>query len=155
MKLVVASVSKTSFPWAEEAAREYLERLARYGPVEEWVLKPALFHGDVDAVRSEEGARLLGRLKSGDHLVALDERGDLLGTQGWADLLERAARTGCRRLVFALGGPYGHGPGVREHASKSVSLSPLVLNHQVARVVVLEQLYRVQALRRGEPYHHT
>lgn len=154
MKLVVASVSKTSFVWAQEAARDYLERLSRYGPAEEWVLKPALFHGDVEAVRIEEGTRLLGRLKNGDQLVALDERGELLGTQGWADLLERAARMGCRRLVFAMGGPYGHGPAVRQQALKVLSLSPLVMNHQVARVVVLEQLYRVQALRRGEPYHH-
>ena len=154
MKLVVASCSRAPFAWANEAVRDYLGRLAHYGPTDEWILKPSVFHGDVEAVQRDEGRRLLGRLKPGDHLVVLDERGTLLDTQGWAGILERCARQGCRRIIFALGGPYGHAAAVRERAGTCVSLTPLVLNHQVARVVVFEQLYRVQALLRGEPYHH-
>jgi 23S rRNA (pseudouridine1915-N3)-methyltransferase len=58
------------------------------------------------------------------------------------------------QLVFCIGGPYGHGDAVRERANDTIRLSKLVLNHQVAVVVLLEQLYRGWAILRGDPYHH-
>lgn len=133
---------------------EYLARVRHVLPAEEWVLKPATFRGSVEAVRKDEGARLLERLKAGDVFYVLDERGQALGTEAWRDLVQGAMNGGARRVVFALGGPYGHGDEVRQRAARMLSLSPLVLNHQVARVVVAEQLYRVVSLMRGEPYHH-
>jgi 23S rRNA (pseudouridine1915-N3)-methyltransferase len=57
-------------------------------------------------------------------------------------------------VVFAIGGPYGHGEAVRARAWRTVRLSDLVLNHEVARVVLYEQLYRALTLLEGVPYHH-
>jgi 23S rRNA (pseudouridine1915-N3)-methyltransferase len=61
---------------------------------------------------------------------------------------------GVQRLVFAIGGPYGHAPALREKAHRVLSLSPMVLNHELARVVLVEQLYRAHSLLFGGKYHH-
>jgi len=166
VRLVIASISRLATAgsergggrgkttWADDAAVDYVSRLVRFAPTEEWILKPAAYRGNLDVARAEEGRRLLERLQVGDRLVVLDERGSSTDTKGWAALLERFAQQASRRVIFAIGGPYGHADEVRARADACLSLSPLVLNHQVARVLVLEQVYRVQSLLRGEPYHH-
>ncbi len=154
MKLQLVRVHKGRGGWADDAAAEYTKRLKRYGPFTERVVKPQAFSGDVEAVRRVEAERILKGLRPSDRLIALDERGDALDSHGWARLVERGRQDGVGSLVFALGGPYGHDASVRRKAARVVSLAPMVLNHQVARVVALEQLYRSWTLIRGEPYHH-
>ncbi len=147
-------VGKGSTAWAATAVEDYSRRLRRHGQVEELRLKPARFRGDEDEVRAAEGARILAKVGERDLLVALDERGERLDTQAFAGLLRQARRSGATRLVFAIGGPYGHDPSVRSAARRTVRLSDLVLNHEVARVVLYEQLYRAAKIVAGEPYHH-
>ncbi len=117
-------------------------------------MKPQAFTGNVDAVCQAEADRITRGLGSSARLVVLDERGDSLSSKGWARLVDGARQEGISELVFAIGGPYGHHASLRSRAWRVVSLSPMVLNHQVARVVTLEQLYRAWTLIRGEPYHH-
>lgn len=140
--------------WARDAARDYLRRMPRELPVEEQVVKPVAFKGDVAAVREAEASRLLEQLKPDDLLVALDERGAVLTTEGFRDLVDAAARNGTRRVVFAIGGPYGHGPAVRARADHTLALGKMVINHELARVLIVEQLYRVSTLLWGGSYHH-
>ena len=77
---------------------------------------------------------------------------------GKVEALERlfaeAGDDGAQALVFAVGGPFGHGPAMRARADHVVRLSSCCLNHEVARVVLLEQVYRAWTILRGEPYHH-
>lgn len=153
MKLRLLALGKGAPGWADEAFEDYARRLRRHGGLEEVVLKPEPFRGDVDAVRAAEAERLLARVGSRDRLVALDERGEDLGTDGFVELL-RAGLRAEGSLVFAIGGPYGHGPKVRERAWRVVRLSSLVLNHQIARVVLVEQIYRGFTVIDGIPYHH-
>ncbi len=87
-------------------------------------------------------------------LIAVDERGESRTSEGLAKLLDDAAMSGATPLWFAMGGAYGHAPAVRERARLTLSLSPMVLNHAVARVVLVEQIYRACTIRAGEPYHH-
>lgn len=83
-----------------------------------------------------------------------------VGTWAWRvnseEFAERIARVGneCSRIVVAIGGPYGHDDAMRQRADWLLRLSDMVLNHKVARVVVLEQIYRAWTIIRGEPYHH-
>lgn len=139
-------------PWADEAVAEWTKRLRRAGGLEEEELKPEPFHGDVAAVRDAEAARILGRLGPRDGLVCLDERGERLDTPAFAALVDGLRQQGT--VVFAIGGPYGHGEAVRARARRVVRLSDLVLNHALARVVLVEQLYRAITLLEGTPYHH-
>ncbi len=150
---MLLTVGRGSTAWADEAVNDYAKRSRRYGGIEELRLKPERFRGDVAAVRSAEGARILGALRDRDRLICLDERGRDPDSDGFAALLEQGMQAE-GRLVFAIGGPYGHDPLVRERAWRVVRLSRLVLNHEVARLVLYEQLYRAWTLLHGAPYHH-
>ena len=154
MKMLVLVVGKGGNAWADAAVADYSRRVRRWGTIEERAVKPERFRGDVDAVRAAEGQRMLAKVKPRDRLVVLDERGDDLATDDLVALVRRCRLDGTQRLVFAIGGAYGHDPSVRGAAANVVRLSSFVLNHEVARVVLYEQLYRVNATIAGVPYHH-
>lgn len=92
-------------------------------------------------------------MSTGDRVIILDERGREATSEDIARLIAEAGDNGMP-LVFVVGGPFGHGAAVIERASDSIRLSRMVLNHQVAYIVLVEQLYRAWTIIRGEPYHH-
>ena len=148
----VLLVGKPKERWAQQAVDDYARRLRRHGGVDEAIIKPEKYRGDVHAVRQAEGRRMLASVRPSDRLVVLDERGEGLDTAGFQELVDEGRQLG--PLVFAVGGAYGHDPSVRAAAWRCVRLSDLVLNHEVARVVLYEQLYRAMTLIAGVPYHH-
>lgn len=154
MRIAVLTVGRGGCDWADAAVEDWTRRLRKQVRIEERAVKPERFRGDVDAVRAAEGDRLAAALGPRDTLVVLDERGEDLDTEGFLALIRGARVSGVHRVVFALGGPYGHDPRIRSRADRVVRLSRLVLNHEVARVVLYEQLYRVHTLLAGTPYHH-
>jgi 23S rRNA (pseudouridine1915-N3)-methyltransferase len=149
-RFTVLLVGKPRAGWPQEAVDDYTHRLSRLGGVEEVAVKAERFTGDVDAVRRAEGQRLRERARGS--LVCLDERGDDLNTDGFTQLVDRGRQLG--PVTFAIGGAYGHAPETRAAAWRSVRLSSLVLNHELARVVLYEQLYRAMTRLEGIPYHH-
>ena len=148
----VLIVGRARGGWAEDAVADYSRRLQRMGGIVEESVKAEAFRGDIEAVRSAEAERLLARTGPRDRLVALDERGESPDSLAFSALVDEGRRDGT--LVFAIGGPYGHGEELRRRAWRTVRLSSLVLNHEVARVVLYEQLYRAMTLITGIPYHH-
>lgn len=154
MRLGLLIVGKRGAPWADAGVGVYAKRLRPLGGLEEVHVRPQTYRGDEAAVREAEGARILKRVGPRDRLVVLDERGDDLDTPGFATLLREARASGAPRVWFAIGGPYGHAPATRSRAWRVVRLSSLVLNHDLARVVLVEQLYRAWTLLEGRPYHH-
>ena len=151
-RFLVLTVGKSRASWAQEAVDDYTKRLKRHGGVTEKSVKVETFKGDVEAVRAAEGERLRHAAKKAARLVVLDERGETLDTHAFAKLVDQGRQAGT--LCFALGGAYGHDPATRDAAWKVVRLSDLVMNHEVARVVLYEQLYRSMMLLSGAPYHH-
>ena len=154
MKLVLLTVGRGGFPWAQSAVDEYAKRLRRWGGLTQDHVKVQKYRGDVDAVRAAESQRILDSLSSRDLLIALDERGEDLTTHAFADLVQKARTSGGGKLVFAIGGAYGHAPVLRQRARRVVRLSSAVMNHDIARVVLAEQLYRAMTIVEGIPYHH-
>lgn len=152
MKLVVLRIGRGKTPWADDACAEYSKRARRQLPIEEVLIPPV--KGPTAQARAEEGDNVLSWLKEGDLLVAMDERGKQPSSERFARWIDDAAKTGCKRLVFAIGGPYGHGSVVREQAWRVLALSSMVLNHEVARVVLHEQIYRATDILWGGSYHH-
>ena len=138
--------------WFEPAVEGYAERVRRHAEldlVELPAAKGALPPADA---RRREGEALLSKLKPESWLVALDERGTLLDSLELARLVATARDAG-RELVFAIGGDEGLDTPVRERAWKVLALSRMTLPHRLARLVLMEQLYRAFSLLRGEPYH--
>ncbi len=138
--------------WFEPAVQGYAERVRRHAEldlVELPAAKGALPPADA---RRREGEVLLSKLKPESWLVALDERGTLLDSVELARLVATARDAG-RELVFCIGGDEGLDAPVRDRAWKVVALSRMTLPHRLARLVLMEQLYRAFSLLRGEPYH--
>ncbi|PVX49228.1 23S rRNA (pseudouridine1915-N3)-methyltransferase [Hallella colorans] len=103
--------------------------------------------------KQKEGSLLLKRLQPSDTLVLLDEHGTEFRSLNFASWLQNKKNT-VRRLVFAIGGPYGFDQEVYQRANEKISLSRMTFSHQMVRLVFTEQLYRACTIINGEPYHH-
>ena len=141
--------------WAAEGCEDYLSRLRRYFPVEVVeVPEEDMNRRSADAVLAAEGERLLKRLPAGAHVIALDrERGKPLSSEELARKLSSLGVSGRSHVAFVLGGPLGLSPEVLGRADERLSFGPITLPHALARIVLLEQLYRAVKIERGEKYH--
>jgi 23S rRNA (pseudouridine1915-N3)-methyltransferase len=153
VRLVVAVVGKPRDRHLGAAIEEYETRAARYWPLEVVEVREASGRGvSGDDARTREGARLLERIPDRGMLFACDERGDRLTSAEFARLVS-AARDEAQDVAFAIGGAFGLPDAVRERANRSLQLAPWTLPHELARLVLAEQLYRAGTIVRGEPYH--
>jgi len=132
--------------------RAYAERIEHHARVELIELPAATGSLPPAAARKKEGTELLRRAGEDGWPVAMDERGTVLDSPAFARLIGQARDAG-RDLTFVLGGDEGLDAEVRERAWKVVSLSAMTLPHRLARLVLMEQIYRAFTLLRGEPYH--
>lgn len=142
--------------WAAEGCEDYLERLRRYFPVEVVeVAEEDMNRRPIREVLAAEADRILKRIPAGAHVVALDrERGKQHSSEELARRrLGPLALSGRSHVVFVIGGSLGLAPEVLERADEVWSFGPVTLPHALARVVLLEQLYRAVKIERGEKYH--
>jgi 23S rRNA (pseudouridine1915-N3)-methyltransferase len=141
--------------WTAEGCDDYLSRLRRYFPVEVVeVPEEDMNRRTAEEVLAAEAQRLLKRLPDRAHVVALDrERGKSLTSEDLARKLDALGGSGRSHVAFVLGGPLGLSPDVLDQADERLSLGPITLPHALARVVLLEQLYRAARIERGEKYH--
>ena len=153
MRLVVAAVGKPRDRHLAAAIKEYETRAARYWPLAVAEVREASGRGVSPAdTKRREAERLLERVPEGALLFACDERGDRLTSPDFAALLVQARDT-ARDVAFVVGGAYGLDDAVRRAAARSLQLAPWTLPHELARLVLAEQLYRAGTIARGEPYH--
>ena len=101
----------------------------------------------------EEGEKLLGSLQEGGRLIVLDERGKSMTSVHFAKMLEDFRDSGSKHLTIALGGPDGHCEKVRQRADLLLSFGAMTWPHQIARILLSEQLYRAATILSGHPYH--
>lgn len=151
MKFRIAAVGRPAAGPLRETIAEYEARASRYWPIEviEVRAEPARSRSR-DEVRRIEGARLLERASG--ILVALDERGRSMSTEAFAKwVAERRDRA--EDTTFIIGGAFGLDANARDRASLVLSLSAWTLPHEMARLLLAEQLYRAGTIQRGEPYH--
>ena len=145
MQIRIIVAGKPALAYARAGVEEYLKRLARLGSYELVVIKAGS--------SAEVSARLLER-SVGCYRVALDERGEALDTRRFAEKITALADRGdVKTLAFLIGAADGHTPELRAACDWVLTLSPMTLQHELAVVVLLEQLYRVASLRAGSPYH--
>ena len=156
MKIQFWSLGKTHEPYVKQGIDDFTARASRYFKVE-WVLLPAPKNA---AAMSEpelikkEGQLILGQLGKDDYLVALEETGTLLSSEGLAALLQSRANDSSRNLVFLIGGAFGLADDVLKRANLKWSLSQLVFPHQLVRLILAEQVYRACTILKNEKYHH-
>lgn len=151
MEFLLLTVGKLR-PSYREACDDYLRRLGRYVKLREIEVREASRAPSGAAQREEEAARLLAKRPAGSRLVALAREGAGWSSEALAREVERWQRE-ARPVALAIGGSRGLAPALLAAASDRWSLGPLTLPHELARVVVIEQLYRACTILRGEPYH--
>ena len=141
--------------WAADGAGDYLTRLRRFFPVEVVeVSEEDLNRRSPEKVFATEARKILKRIPAGAYVIALDrEKGEPLASEKLARRLNSLGISGRSHAAFVLGGPLGLSPEVLKRADALVSFGPATLPHALARVVLLEQLYRAAKINRGEKYH--
>lgn len=152
MRIRLLSVGRDRSGLYAPAVEEYARRISRYARFALEEVPEARKAAGTPRARDEEAASLLERIADGERVVLLDERGKE-GTS--LDLARRVASwvEGARDVTLVIGGSDGHGDAIRARAAETLCLSRLTLAHRLARLVLVEQLYRAFTILRGEPYH--
>ncbi len=153
MRLVVAVVGKARNAALGEAIRDYEKRAARYWPLDVHEVREEKATGiSVDKVREREGQRLADRVPERAQTVACDIKGRALDSTQFAEFLQKA-REDDRDLAFLIGGAFGLPGDLTSKSAVKLSLAPWTLPHEIARLILVEQIYRAGTIVRGEPYH--
>lgn len=152
MRLRLIWIGKTKNEHLRALVDDYLQRLMRFARCEVTELRESRLSGDERALVAEEGKRIGGSLASETFTVLLDVEGEQWSSPGLAVELEKWEGQGRRELAFVVGGYLGVSEEVRRRADVRWSLSRLTLTHEMARLVLVEQLYRTYTIRRGLPY---
>ena len=157
MKLTVLAVGKVKKKHFAAGCSDYLGRLPRYTPIDVVEIKDEPVKGgrSPDQIRGREAERIRARIPKGALVFALDERGDTPTSKSLATQLGRIRDQGRREVAFIIGGPLGLEPALRAECDHLLALSAFTLPHELARLVLLEQLYRAFTILAGEPYHNS
>jgi 23S rRNA (pseudouridine1915-N3)-methyltransferase len=153
MRFVVVVVGKPRDANLAAAIREYETRARRYWPLEvHEVREEPARSGSADLVRDREGERLLALVPSSAQVIACDVSGRSMTSEGFSEWL-MGLRERARDVAILVGGAFGLSSAVKDRAAMSVSLAAWTLPHEMARLILAEQLYRAGTIVRREPYH--
>ena len=154
MKVVIISTGKVRQSFIREGEGEYLQRVK--GSFQLEVCELGLDAPDsmtAEEVQGREAKALLRKVKEYDYVIALDERGKRLTSEGFSRLIESRMNVGTKTVGIIIGGAYGLSESVRQRADYVLSLSDLTFPHQLARLVIVEQCYRAYTMLKGTGYH--
>lgn len=158
MKFTFLTIGKIKEKWMRQGIDEYLKRLSPIAKVE--ILSPdeekmpenpspAL----KEKVMEKEGEKLLKYLKDEGFLILLDLKGKPVTSEELAHIIRQKMVSGTSHFFFMIGGPYGNGENIRKRANLKISISAMTFTHQMARLILAEQVYRAMKIIRHEPYH--
>ena len=158
MSMTVLCVGRMKEKPYRQMADEYRKRLSRYGKFEEIevpdLAEPAHSSEALEAaVRKKEGEQLLARIRPGDYVVALTIEGTMRDSEELSRRLTQLTLQGHSSIVFVIGGSLGLSEEVVRRADEQLSMSRMTFPHQLARVMLYEQIYRAMKISSGERYH--
>ena len=153
-KLSIRTIGQAQEAWQRAAIEQYQERLRPFARVSltEYEEQAESATRSLEQLQEREAEKLLKNLPDGCLVIALDERGKAFASPLFAETLATWGETG-REIVFLIGGSNGLHASVRERADYLLSFGPQTLPHILARIVLLEQLYRAEKILRGSAYH--
>jgi 23S rRNA (pseudouridine1915-N3)-methyltransferase len=153
MKLNFVWIGKTKDRHCAALVEDYLNRIKRFAPYEVSELKEPAGVADEKRVIVGESAKILAAVENADFVVLLDGGGSEFSSPELAEFIDRQRQAGIKRLAFVIGGFAGVTDEVKRRANLRLSLSRMTLTHELARVMVTEQVYRAFTLLAGLPYH--
>lgn len=156
MEVCIISVGNISSDWIQKGVKIFESRLSNYIKYSESIVPDIKNPKSLsrEKIQIEEGKQILSRLLPSDFVVLLDEKGKEFTSRGFSEWLQKQMNSGRKRLVLIIGGPYGFSPQIYERADIKIALSQMTFTHEMAKLLLTEQLYRALTILRGEPYHH-
>lgn len=145
LTITIFAVGKLKEQFWKDACAEYLKRLGAYAKVKVREIP--------DSTKEREAEALLAALPTQDPIILLDIRGKEVSSESLSAKIENYALGGTSHLAFVIGGSDGVTKEIQEKATERISFGPITLPHNLARVVLLEQIYRAFKIARNEPYH--
>ncbi len=160
MRILIAAVGKLKSGPERELFDRYLDRAQKSGrplgltriEVREWTESRA---GRSEDRRAEEAASILSEIADTARLILLDEHGASPTSHDFANLIAEQRDRGTPELVFAIGGPDGHGAAMTTRADRTIAFGAMTWPHQIIRVLLAEQIYRATTILAGHPYHRS
>ena len=154
MKIEVWVVGKNEKEWISAELSNFGNRISRYIPFSFHVVQIKKKFKKADHIKIFEGEEILSKLRSSDYIILLDERGKSYTSEKFANKLNSLTLLGNRRVIFIIGGAFGFSGAVYKRSNEMLSLSEMTFTHQLARVFLLEQIYRGFSILKNEPYHN-
>ncbi|MFW6246395.1 MAG: 23S rRNA (pseudouridine(1915)-N(3))-methyltransferase RlmH [Tangfeifania sp.] len=156
MKVTLLVVGKTDEPYINEGIERYTKRLKHYVDFKLEVIPDIkkTKNTTTELQKIKEGELILSKWTPAKEFHLSDEKGKMFTSREFAGFLEKKMLSGLKELVFVIGGPYGFSDEVYRKAGSKISLSRMTFSHQLARLLLAEQLYRAFTILKGEPYHH-
>lgn len=157
-RVTILCVGKLKEKFYIEAAAEYAKRLSRHCKLEilelpEQRLPEAPSQGEIDAALEKEAAAIREKLPKGGTLIAMCIEGRTMSSEELAQKLMQLGLSGASQLTFLIGGSVGLHPSLKQQADLRLSMSPMTFPHHLARVMLLEQIYRGYQIQEGSRYH--
>ena len=155
MKIKVLWLGKTKNKSVKEIIEEYEGRLKKYASFSIQEIKEIKF-GKIkpEEIRKKEAEQILELIDIADYVVLLDERGRQMNSMELSQWIQHKMNISISRVVFVIAGAWGAHDLIKERADYKWSLSKLTFTHEMARIILLEQLYRAQTILKGEKYHN-
>ena len=156
MKISFWSVGKNNEIYVKEGVEDFTRRISRYFKAE-WNIIPMPKNSGIlpeMELKKKEGEAIMQLLTKDDYLVALEERGKQLSSEGLAEFIQARANESTKKIIFLIGGAYVIDEQVLKRADFKWSLSQLVFPHQLVRLILSEQVYRACTILKNEKYHH-
>ncbi|WP_352403403.1 23S rRNA (pseudouridine(1915)-N(3))-methyltransferase RlmH [Kandleria vitulina] len=158
MNIKIISVGKLKEKYLKEGIKEYVKRLGAYTKVEmievddEPIPKNASLAQEI-MVKAKEGRKILDKVKQNDYMILLDVASKQMDSVAFSKHIEQKMISGCSTIVFVLGGSLGHSEEIYERADFKMSMSEMTFPHQLARLLLCEQIYRAFKIMKNETYH--
>lgn len=153
MKITIIAVGKIKEDWLKKGIAEYTKRISRFCEIEMTEIPDAPETASVEKAVSDEGKRVLARIKEHDVVIALDLKGEIFDSIQLSEKLVQWMDAGGAKITFLIAGSNGYLPEVLDKATARISLSNLTFPHQMTRLIFLEQLFRAFKIAKGEKYH--
>lgn len=158
LTVTIISVGKLKDAFFEMASDEYLKRLKAYAKVNVIEIKAGALKDDpksaeIASVLEKEGDDIISKIPKGARVVSLCIEGKLYSSEDMAKLISDTAVSGCSNIVFIIGGSYGLADKVKNRSDVRLSMSKMTFPHRLARIMLLEQIYRGCKINAGEAYH--
>ncbi|MGG5254458.1 23S rRNA (pseudouridine(1915)-N(3))-methyltransferase RlmH [Neobacillus sp. SM06] len=158
MNISIVTVGKLKEKYLKQGIEEYVKRLSAYAKLEmievaDEKAPEELSDLEMAQVKQKEGERLLAKISTDAHVIALAINGKMQSSEELADSLDKLATYGKSKIAFVIGGSLGLSDEVLQRANEQLSFSRMTFPHQLMRLILVEQIYRAFRINRGEPYH--